>query len=394
MARALSYQTTRTPDGGYRVYLGDNQYVQRKTKLAIQNVIAEHKITRQMRGRELAAVPPSLVAELLTLHQRCEAEGTSIDDAVQFWLPHYRAKSASIPLADAIANFLDHCRAKEKASATIRERAHRLDLWLRAQPEPEITVFEASDVSLLRGFLNDESERTSTSSARNVWAVISAFGTWAKNRDLLPFNPCTVIEKPDPGERPVKVMQPDEVRELLKIAVKNYNFEVLSYLVISLFAGLRPHEFVTEQPKNLGWITLNWEAILNRKKLVKEKRLGKTKKARQVPVGDTLAAWICYLQDREENELSGSVVRGYSYYQNFRRWKRTHYPDHLPAIEDDVLRHSYGTYRVLQLGEVGKVALEMGNSESTVRQHYLNGERTEEESADYWKLTPEVILKD
>lgn len=313
-------------------------------------------------------------------------------DAVEYWLPNYKAKAASIPLTDAVTKFLDYCQTENKARATIRERVHRLGLWLRAQPEPEVTVFEASEVSLLRGFLSDESERTSPSSARNVWAVISAFGTWAKNRDLLQLNPCSVIEKPDPGERPVKVMLPEEVIELLKIAVKNYDREILSYLVISLFAGLRPHEFVTEQTGNLGWITLNWEAILNRKKLVKEKRLGKTKKGRQVPVSLTLAAWIEYIRNREETKLSGPVIRGYSFYQNFRRWKRAHYPEHLPAIEDDILRHSYGTYRVLQLGEIGKVALEMGNSESTVRQYYLNGERTEEDSVEFWRLTPQAVF--
>jgi site-specific recombinase XerC len=272
---------------------------------------------------------------------------------------------------------------------------YRLGLlkWVN-EDNPEVTVFEACEVENLRGFIKDEVDRTSAASARNVWAVISAFGTWAKNRDFLPSNPCTVIEKPQPGELPVKVMAPDEAKDLLKIAVEHYDREILSYLVISLFAGIRPHEFVTELPKQAGWITLNWSAILNRAKLVKEKRLGKIKKARQVPVNETLASWIEYIQNKESGLLAGPVVRGYSFYQRFRRWKRAYYPEKMPAIEDDILRHSYGTYRVLKLGEVGVVALEMGNSESMVRHHYLDGERTEEDAQEYWKLTPDEILED
>lgn len=33
-----------------------------------------------------------------------------------------------------------------------------------------------------------------------------------------------------------------------------------------------------------------------------------------------------------------------------------------------------------------------GLSEGTVRDHYLNGERSEEEAVEYWSLTPEVVL--
>ncbi|MGB6223656.1 tyrosine-type recombinase/integrase [Haloferula sp.] len=391
MAKPLSYSVSRTPDGSYRVHLGGNKYVQRKTRLAIDSVIREHKMTRLRRGKELADAPPALVAELLALHARCEAAGTKVTDAVDFWLPYYSAQAASLPLADAIDSFVADCGVRKLASATINERVYRLRLWLRAQPDPEITVFEAAEVSVLRGFIADESERTTPASARNVWLVISAFGTWCLLHDLLTENPCKRISKPTPGERAVNTMSPKDAAELLRIAVTNYDREVLSYVTISLFAGLRPHEFVTEQPDG-GWLYFDWKAI-GRKHLVKEKRLGKVKRARPVPINSTLAAWIDYILEREDGTPSGPVVDGFAFYQRFRRWKRRLYPEHLPSIEDDLLRHSYGTYRVLKLDNVGKVALEMGNSESTIRQYYLNGERTADEAEQYWALTPDVVLK-
>lgn len=393
MAKTLSYAVSRTPDGGYRVHLGNNKYVQRKTRLGIDGVIRDHRMARVKRGRELADAPPALVAELLSFHERCESAGTSVADAVNHWLPHYAAKTASVPLADAIDRFVDDCRAQGLARATINERIHRLGLWLRAQSDPEASVFEAADIVLLRGFIADESERTSPASARNVWAVISAFGTWCKNHDLLDTNPCSTVTKPDPGERAIVTMSPDEAAKLLRLAVANYDREVLSYLVISMFAGLRPHEFVTEQPHSGEWVMLDWKAVVGRKELLKEKRLGKIKRARQVPVCDTLVTWIDFIRKREGGALSGPVIRGYAFYQRFRRWKRSFYPENLPPIEEDILRHTFGTYRVLELGEVGKVALEMGNSEAMVRQHYLNGEHTKGEAVRFWALTPKVALK-
>jgi len=207
----------------------------------------------------------------------------------------------------------------------------------------------------------------------------------------LEANPCGAVTKPDPGERAIATMSPNEAAELLKLAVAHYDREILSYLVISLFAGLRPHEFVTERPHSGEWVMMDWKAVVVRKKLTKEKRLGKIKRARQVPINVTLAAWIDFIRIREGGELSGPIVNGFSVYQRFRRWKRAFYPTSLPSIEDAILHHLYGTYRVLELGEVGKVALEMGNSESMVRQHHLDGERTEAETAKFWSLTPDAV---
>ena len=102
--------------------------------------------------------------------------------------------------------------------------------------------------------------------------------------------------------------------------------------------------------------------------------------------------WIQFIREKEKGKLEGPVVSNYSFYQRFRRWKRAHVPESI-VIEKDVLRHSYGTYRVIELGEVGPVALQMGNSEATVRSHYLNGEKSEEEAEKYWGLTPIIVTK-
>jgi hypothetical protein len=173
------------------------------------------------------------------------------------------------------------------------------------------------------------------------------------------------------------------------LAVTNYDREILSYLVLSLFGGLRPHEFIP-QDKTGAWHHLDWKAI--GKDIVKGKKLGKTRQARRLSAGPALTQWIQFIREKEGGELSGPVVSNYSFYQRFRRWKRAHVPKSI-VIEKDVLRHSFGTYRVLEVGDAGKVALEMGNSEATVRNHYLNGERSSEEGDKFWSLTPEAVMK-
>lgn len=129
------------------------------------------------------------------------------------------------------------------------------------------------------------------------------------------------------------------------------NREILSYLVLSLFGGLRPYEFVTEDRDGV-WHHLEWKAI--GKDIVKGATLGKTQLARRVPVGTTLQQWIEFIRKKEAGNIQGRVVGGFAFYQRLRKWKRAFLPENI-VVEHDVLRHCYGTYRAVLLGEVGKV---------------------------------------
>jgi site-specific recombinase XerC len=385
--RRLNYKIQEF-ESGYRVYVGNGRYRKSATKLGAEKIVMELKLARATRGRELAEVPAPLLSEFIKQNDRCLDAGTTLEEAVDHWLPLFQARSKSLPLSDAVDEYLAEAKGRLKPP-TLRDKKQRLKSWVNAQAEETTTVVDACDVEMLRGFLDDEKERTSDRNHRNIWLVISAFCSWCVRRHYLAENPCSRIETYTRGSHDeIAVFSPQQVSKLLKLAVQNYDREVLSYLVLSLFGGLRPHEFIT-QDKGGVWHQLDWQAV--GKDIVKGARLGKTRKARRVPVGPTLQEWIQFIDDREEGRLSGPVVSNYSFYQRFRRWKRAYVPASI-VIEKDVLRHTYGTYRVVSLGEVGKVAVEMGNSEATVRNHYLNGERSTVEADEFWSLAPEVVV--
>lgn len=385
--RALTFKI-QVFENGYRVYVGNGRYRKAATKLAADKIVTELKLARNNRGRELAEVSAPLLSELIKQNERCLVAGTTLEEAVDHWLPLFQARSKSLPLSDAVDEYLEEAKGRLKPP-TLRDKKQRLTAWVNAQPEEDSTVVEACDVEMLRGFLDDERERTSDRNHRNIWLVISAFCGWCLRRHYIAENPCRRIETYTRGSHEeIAVFLPKQASALLKIAVENYDREVLSYLVISLFGGLRPHEFITQDKSGI-WHQLDWQAV--GKDIVKGARLGKTRKARRIPVGPTLLKWIQFIRKKEGGKCAGPVVLNYSFYQRFRRWKRAFVPDSI-VIEKDVLRHSYGTYRVVKLGEVGKVAVEMGNSEATVRSHYLNGERSTVESNQFWALTPEVVM--
>jgi integrase len=374
--------------GGYRIYAGNGKYRKASTKGKAEQIVLDLKNARAVLGRELADIAAPLVAELKKQHDRCLEANTTLEEAVDYWLPVFRARTKSVPLVDAVATYLTDSKGRLKPP-TRRDKTQRLNAWVAAQDNEAVTVVDACDLDMVRDYLSDERDRTSDRNHKNIWAVISAFATWCKSRGFLAENPCEKIDTyTRGGHETIAVLTPDEASSLLKIAVLNYNREILSYLVISLFGGLRPHEFIT-QDKSGAWHHLDWQAI--GKDLVKGKNLGKTRKARRVPVGPTFQKWIDFIREKEGGILSGPVVSGYAFYQRFRLWKRAFVPNNI-VIEKDVLRHSYGTYRVVLLGEVGKVAIEMGNSEATIKNHYLDGEKSSVDADRYWALTPEVVV--
>lgn len=67
------------------------------------------------------------------------------------------------------------------------------------------------------------------------------------------------------------------------------------------------------------------------------------------------------------------------------QWKaRTHF-----KLRRDETRHSFISYHVAIHRSIGDAALEAGNSESMVRQHYLNL-HTREEGEAFFSLVPDM----
>lgn len=379
--------------GGYRVYVGNGKYRKAKTRAALEKIVSELKMAIAIRGKELAQLPATVLAEIVKQHNRCEEVGTSLEEATNHWLPIFKAKTKSLPLRDAVDEYLADAKSRLKPP-TLRDKRQRLNAWVDAKVNADLKVIEACKKKAIQDYLNTERENTSDRNHKNIWAVISAFCTWCVRQDFLVENPCANIEKYTRGSNDeISVFLPKQVSSLLKIAMENYDREVLGYLVLSLFAGLRPHEFITQDKVGV-WHHLEWKAIGRNvgTEVVKGRKLGKTNRARRIPVGTALSAWLHYICDRESGKLSGPVVSDYAFYQRFRRWKRAHVPETL-VIEKDVLRHSFGTYRVIELKSISEVALEMGNSEGTIRSHYLNGERSVKEAKKFWNLTPVEVMK-
>ena len=105
-------------------------------------------------------------------------------------------------------------------------------------------------------------------------------------------------------------------------------------------------------------------------------RHSKTRRYRLVPMQPNLVAWL-----QPQRRDSGPV--GYSR----RKFRDAYKVAGIERWKTDVLRHSFGTYRLPILKSADALALEMGNSPAVIFRHYRRP-MTEVAAQKYFELLP------
>jgi len=196
----------------------------------------------------------------------------------------------------------------------------------------------------------------------NRLTVLRVLFNFAKQRNYVPDSErsaAEVVAKVKVASTEAEIFEPEEFERLLLAAPAN----VLPYLAIGGFAGLRGAELSR----------LDWNAVDMKRRMI-QLRAGQAKTAsrRIVPMSDNLVAWLS-LVDREGKVLQQKAL-----------------PRRAPILAkslgmtwpNNVLRHSFISYRVAQIQDVNQVALEAGNSPNIIFKHYR--ELVTEEAAGEW----------
>jgi integrase len=99
----------------------------------------------------------------------------------------------------------------------------------------------------------------------------------------------------------------------------------------------------------------------------------KTHRARVVPLQSNALAWLKLIA-AQTTDKSGRIMPAMSTWNNrWRRWRQGEnapLPLHWWGGKNDILRHSYGTYRSAILRNSYTLAEEMGNSVAIIRNYY------------------------
>lgn len=223
--------------------------------------------------------------------------------------------------------------------------------------------------------------------------TLSAWLGWAVDNGWLPSNPC--MRKKRRGVKNKKpreaiILSPTQATFILGAAVKSEDWTVLSFLVLSLFAGIRPMEF-RKKPKGAPTAYLEWSDVQLTGVCVPPKMA-----KGGLPRGDlplpVLREWLEFIREKR-GELSGPILkagkRGGGWRDHWEAFLAAHWPD---PWNPDQLRHSFGSYRMAATKNADKVSHEMGNSPGIVLEHYWNWKTQTAQARVFWALTPGVVM--
>lgn len=208
----------------------------------------------------------------------------------------------------------------------------------------------------------------------NLLSHIVSLVRFARRERLISaeLTPVETIERHDVTVT-VLTYTPAEVREILRHTPHDWT----PAIVLSAFCGLRPEEVAPENTtKKLG---LRWESILwDKRKVDVPASVSKTRQRRFAPLTDAALAFLDpFRKKRGAVAPVGRMVnRKLQWFRNTDVvWK------------PDALRHSFASYRLALVPDVGALALEMGNSPTMIFRHYLDLKH-KDEAEEYFAIRP------
>ncbi len=318
-------------------------------------------------GRALEAIKPfglSLEDALKEYEDsRNLLNGVSLVDAARFYLRHHD----SVPHRRSVASAVDEMIAAKQASGVselyVADLRYRLGAFKNAfhcdvnalTPDDLSRFFEALHLSP-RSFNNF------LRTAGTFFAFAQKRGWLSKEADLL-----ARVEKRREKSVPVEIFTPAEMAALLQHA----SAELATCLALGAFAGLRAEEI----------LRIDWADLERRPKFVEVgAHKAKTATRRLVPLSDNLVRWLAVAP-----RATGRV------WQHSKPWFFESLRNAAAAggitLKQNATRHSWISYRLAEVQDVNRVAIEAGNSPQMIYRNYRELV-TPLEAQRYFAITP------
>lgn len=295
--------------------------------------------------------------------------GVSLLTVVEEWLGGKGKikKLIAKNVAEIIEEFLTSKRVEGVSPFHLEDRKCRLNRFAAACPG-RIDRITTHEVEVWLNGLG-VSART-RNNYRN--AVLQLF-RYARGKRYLPRHETTVVEDvsvANTREGEIEIYTPMEMRKLLSEAPT----KLLPFFLIGAFAGLRSQEIM-----RLDWADIRFEQEFIEVTAAK----AKTASRRLVPILPALAARLLPLR-----QSSGHVV-GYTRNDLLSEARQKYCKSIKFVWKPNALRHSFASYRLAEIKDAARVALEMGNSPAMLFRNYRELV-TETQAREWFSIFPKA----
>jgi len=292
-------------------------------------------------------------------------DGASLVDAARFYSRHHGSGIRRKTVATAVDEMIAAKTAKGVSQVYLADLRYRLGVFKEAF-HCDVSALVPDDVAAFFQRL-----RLSPRSYNNFLRTVRTFLTFAQNHGWLSkeIDLLARVEKRSETRAPVEIFTPSQLTALLK----NASSELAPCFALAAFAGLRAEEI----------LRLDWSDVERRPGFIEvAAHKAKTATRRIVPIYDNLARWLAIAPRNAERVWQHSKAWFFEAMRNAAtdakiEWKQ------------NALRHSFISYRLADIQDVNRVALEAGTSPQMIFRHYREL-ATPEQARTWFSIAPET----
>ena len=297
-------------------------------------------------------------------------DGVSLIDAARFYSRHHGRGITRKSVADAVDAMIAAKTAKGVSAVYRADLVYRLGTFKEAF-HCDVNQLTPDDV---QAFFEKRLDGLSPRSHNNFLRTVRTFlrfaqkhGWLSKEADLL-----ARVEQRTEKPTPVEIFTPAQLTTLFK----HTSPEFAPCLALAAFGGLRSEEI----------LRLDWSDVERRPGFIEvAAHKAKTRARRLVPLSENLARWLA-IAPRD-----GARVWPRSKDCFFHEMRDTAAAARIKWAQN-ALRHSWISYRVAEIQDVNRVALEAGNSPQIIIEHYREL-ATPEEARTWFSIAPDTSNK-
>jgi integrase len=335
------------------------------TKGEAESRAAQIRVQVENEGQAAFSLPASIRTEAVRAVEKLTPHNATISEAVDHYLQHVLKYRAAPVITEIIEKLLADAAANHRRERTIKDLRHRLTMFAKTYGGSRIAEITREE---LKDWLQDptlgaRSRINYAVKLSQLWNYAIANG-WAEN------NLVASIPRPDAEDSDPEIFTVEQAAGLLEHAEE---YDLLGYIVLGVFAGLRSAEINR----------LDWKDVkLAERNIIIGTAVAKKRSRRVVEINDTLAAWLPLCA-----KTKGPVVPLDSNRTLYARLAKLATAAGLEKWPDNGLRHSCASYSLALTGDAVRVAYQLGNSADMIHRHY-KALVTKADSKRFWELRP------
>lgn len=324
---------------------------------------------RLVYGRALDAVKKFELPLDAAAHEYKQARellnGASLVDAARFYARHHGSGIKRKTVAVAVDEMIEAKKQKGVSELYLADLRYRLGTFAQA--------FHCNVNSLVPDDLAQflAARKLSPRSYNNFLRVLRTFFRYAQKQDWLSKEADLLarVEERTAKRAPVEIFTPAQLAALLRHSPA----QLQPCVALAAFAGIRAEEIL-----RLDWLDV--EKFPGFIEVAAHK--AKTASRRIVPIAENLAKWLAVAPRVEGRIWPHSKAWFFEAIRNAASAAKLKWAHNAP-------RHSYISYRLAEIHDQNRVALEAGTSPKMIHQHYRELV-TPAQAASWFSVAPEV----